>query len=191
MGQRAEASSPWSTGRWRARRPAAAREFVAELFRLKGEFVLQGTDEQAHAAAETCFMAALTVAEGQGALFWQLRAAMSLARLKDIQGRRDDARQRLALVYGQFTEGFETADMLVAKRMLDLLDVATGVVVKHRNYRMAERQQIAYLAVSCVIGSTVARSHRDATRCLRRSPDSAAIGAPYHRERPGRSAPER
>jgi predicted ATPase/DNA-binding winged helix-turn-helix (wHTH) protein len=120
MGQRAEALAMVDRALASAE-ASGGREFVAELFRLKGEFVLQGTDEQAHAVAETCFMAALTVAEGQGALFWQLRAAMSLARLKDIQGRRDDARQRLALVYGQFTEGFETADMLVAKRMLDSL----------------------------------------------------------------------
>ena len=120
MGQRAEALAMVDQALARAE-ANGGQEFVAELFRLKGEFVLQGTDEQAHAAAETCFVAALTVAEGQGALFWQLRAAMSLARLKDTQGRRDDARQGLALVYGQFTEGFDTADMLVAKRMLDSL----------------------------------------------------------------------
>jgi len=120
MGQRAEALAMVDQALATAE-ASGGREFVAELFRLKGEFVLQGAVEPAHAAAETCFVTALTVAEGQGALFWQLRAAMSLARLKDIQGRRDDARQGLALVYGQFTEGFETADMLVAKRMLDSL----------------------------------------------------------------------
>ena len=94
-------------------------EFVAELFRLKGEFLLQGTDEQADAAAEACFVESLIVAEEQSALFWQLRTAMSLARLKQRLGREDDARQDLKLIYRRFTEGFATADLLAAKRMLD------------------------------------------------------------------------
>src|ERR1700722_10716341 len=75
------------------------QEFVAELFRLKGEFLLQATDEQ---AAEACFMESLTVAERQGALFWQLRTAMSLARLRQGLGREDAAREGLALVYRRF-----------------------------------------------------------------------------------------
>jgi predicted ATPase/DNA-binding winged helix-turn-helix (wHTH) protein len=98
-------------------------EFVAELFRLKGEFLLQGTDEQADAAAEACFVESLIVAEEQSALFWQLRTAMSLARLKQRLGREDDARQDLKLIYRRFTEGFATADLLTAKRMLDALSL--------------------------------------------------------------------
>jgi predicted ATPase/DNA-binding winged helix-turn-helix (wHTH) protein len=94
------------------------QEFVAELFRLKGEFLLQATDEQA-AAAEACFVESLAVAEQQGALFWQLRTAMSLTRLQQRLGREDAARQGLASVYRRFTEGFTTADLLAAKRMLD------------------------------------------------------------------------
>jgi len=59
----------------------------------------------------------LIVAEEQSALFWQLRTAMSLARLKQRLGREDDARQDLKLIYRRFTEGFATADLLAAKRL--------------------------------------------------------------------------
>jgi predicted ATPase len=120
MGRRAEALATVDQALARAKANGGP-EFVAELFRLKGEFFLQGTDEQADAAAEACFVESLTVAEEQSALFWQLRTAMSLARLKERLGREDDARQGLALVYGRFTEGFATADLLAAKRMLDSL----------------------------------------------------------------------
>jgi predicted ATPase/DNA-binding winged helix-turn-helix (wHTH) protein len=120
MGRRAEALATVDQALARAK-ANGGQEFVAELFRLKGEFLLQGTDEQADAAAEACFVESLTVAEEQSALFWQLRTAMSLARLKQRLGREDDARQGLALVYGRFTEGFATADLLASKRMLDSL----------------------------------------------------------------------
>jgi predicted ATPase len=122
MGRRAEALAMVDHALARAK-ANGGQEFVAELFRLKGEFLLQGTDEQADAAAEGCFVESLTVAEEQSALFWQLRTAMSLARLKERLGREDDARQGLALVYRRFTEGFATADLLAAKRMLDSLSL--------------------------------------------------------------------
>jgi predicted ATPase/DNA-binding winged helix-turn-helix (wHTH) protein len=122
MGRRAEALAMVDHALARAK-ANGGQEFVAELFRLKGEFFLQGTDEQADAAAEACFVESLTVAEEQSALFWQLRTAMSLARLKERLGREDDARQGLALVYRRFTEGFATADLLTAKRMLDALSL--------------------------------------------------------------------
>jgi predicted ATPase len=92
---------------------------VAELRRLKGELLLQSTDEKSTLAAEHCFLAALDVAREQGALFWELRAALSLARLSVRQDRQDAANAILAPVYGRFTEGFATADLKAAKALLD------------------------------------------------------------------------
>jgi predicted ATPase/DNA-binding winged helix-turn-helix (wHTH) protein len=92
---------------------------LAELLRLKGEFLLQEAGDQSISAAEKCFFRALDVARQQGALFWELRSALSLARLRVRQGRPDDARPILAPVYGRFTEGFETADMRAARAMLE------------------------------------------------------------------------
>jgi len=91
---------------------------MAELLRIKGEVLLQTADDQSISAADNCFHEALEVAREQGALFWELRAAMSLARFRMRQDRREDARQTLAPVYGRFTEGFETADLSVAKALL-------------------------------------------------------------------------
>jgi predicted ATPase len=72
-------------------------------------------------AAETCFQQALAVARGQGARWWELRAATSLARLWQQQGKRQEAHDLLAPVYGWFTEGFDTADLQEAKALLDVL----------------------------------------------------------------------
>jgi predicted ATPase len=92
--------------------------FVAELLRVKGEALLQ---QKAVAEAEEAFYEALTVARQQGALLWELRAALSLARLLMNQGRRDEARQLVMPVYDQFTEGFESINLKQAKEMLDAL----------------------------------------------------------------------
>jgi len=97
------------------------RWFVAELLRTKGELQLQELGDQTLSAAECCFSAALEVAREQGALSWELRAALSLARLRVSQDRRDDARQLLAPVYSRFTEGFETPDLRSASSMLQSL----------------------------------------------------------------------
>jgi len=61
------------------------------------------------------------MAREHGALFWELRVALSLARMRLTQDRRDEARQTLSSVYGRFTEGFETIDMREAKALLDAL----------------------------------------------------------------------
>ena len=61
------------------------------------------------------------MARGQQAKSWELRAALSLGRLWQRQGKRDAARQMLAEVYGWFTEGFETADLQEAKALLEEL----------------------------------------------------------------------
>jgi predicted ATPase/DNA-binding winged helix-turn-helix (wHTH) protein len=91
---------------------------VAELLRIKGEILLEKGGDRSETAAEECFAGALDVARQQGALFWELRAALSLARLRGRQGRPDDAKQILAPVYDRFTEGFETADLLAARALL-------------------------------------------------------------------------
>ncbi len=89
------------------------------LYRLKEELLLHATDHGAE--AETCFQQALTVARRQQARSWELRAAMSLARLWQQQSKRAEARQLLAEVYGWFTEGFDTPDLQEARALLDVL----------------------------------------------------------------------
>jgi predicted ATPase len=100
---------------------AGQRWCLAELLRIKGELLLQANEDQSVSAAEGCFYRSSQVAQEQGALFWELRAAMSLARLRGRQNRPDDAQQVLAPVYDRFTEGFDTADLRSARAMLELL----------------------------------------------------------------------
>jgi predicted ATPase len=91
------------------------RWFAAELNRHKGQLLLrQGHSE----AAEELYRNALTIAEEQEAKLWELRAAVSLARLHRDQGRRAEARELLAPVYGWFTEGFGTPDLKEARALL-------------------------------------------------------------------------
>jgi len=94
------------------------RQFAAELNRHKGRLLLrQGHSE----AAEELYRKALSIAQEQEAKLWELRAAASLARLRRDQGRRTEARDLLAPVYGWFTEGFDTPDLKEAKALLDEL----------------------------------------------------------------------
>ena len=92
--------------------------YEAELHRLDGELRLHldAPDEQ---RAEASFRRALEIARRQQAKSWELRAATSLGRLRGEQGRRMEARDLLAPVYGWFTEGFDTADLKDAKAVLD------------------------------------------------------------------------
>ena len=94
------------------------RVHEAELYRLKGELLLQQAVPDAP-QAEACFQKALAVARRQQAKSWELRAAMSLSRLWQQQGKRDDARELLAPIYGWFTEGFDTADLQEARALLE------------------------------------------------------------------------
>jgi predicted ATPase len=96
------------------------RWFEAELYRRKGVVKLSRS-EHGGAEAESSFRQALTVARTQGAKTWELRAATSLARLWRDQGKRADAYDLLAPVYGWFTEGLDTADLKDAKALLDKL----------------------------------------------------------------------
>src|SRR5262249_31130893 len=91
----------------------------AELHRLKGELHLAEADDQD--AAEACFCTATETARRQQSKAWELRATMSLARLWQRRGRRNEARAALAAVYGAFTEGFTTPDLVDAKALLDSL----------------------------------------------------------------------
>jgi predicted ATPase len=94
------------------------RWFEAELYRQRGEALLAPPAPRT-AEAEACFGRALAVAREQGARFWELHAATSLARLWRDQGRRAEAHYLLAPVYGWFTDGFDTADLRNAKVLLD------------------------------------------------------------------------
>jgi predicted ATPase len=96
------------------------QNYTAEVKRLRGELLLlQPMSNQAE--AESCFLQALDIARHQQAKSLELRAATSLARLWKQQGKRDEARQVLGDVYGWFTEGFDTKDLLEAKAFLEEL----------------------------------------------------------------------
>jgi len=90
----------------------------AEVHRIEGEVALLGS-HRAVAKAQECFERALSVARQQQAKSWELRTAMSMARLWRDQGKQYEARELLAPVYGWFTEGFDTRDLKEAKALLD------------------------------------------------------------------------
>jgi predicted ATPase len=93
---------------------------VADIHRTAGEIALMSPEPDA-AKAEAHFERAITIARGQMAKSWELRAAMSLTRLWRDQGERQQARDLLAPIYGWFTEGFDTPDLKEAKALLDEL----------------------------------------------------------------------
>jgi len=94
--------------------------YEAELNRIAGEIARKSPKADA-AKSEAYFERALTVARQQQAKSWELRAAMSLARLWRDQGKGQQARELLAPVYGWFTEGFGTRDLKEAKALLEKL----------------------------------------------------------------------
>lgn len=96
------------------------RYYEAELHRLKGEFLMLGLAPDV-TQAESCFHQAIFIAQNQSAKWWGLRAATSLARLWQSQGKRQEAHDLLAPVYEWFTEGFDTADLKEARALLDEL----------------------------------------------------------------------
>jgi class 3 adenylate cyclase/predicted ATPase len=99
---------------------AKERWCEAEVNRIAGEIALLSPEPDV-AKAEAYFERALAVAREQQAKSWELRAAMSMARLWRDQGKRDEARDLLAPVYGWFIEGFDTLDLKEAKALLDAL----------------------------------------------------------------------
>ena len=95
------------------------RVAVAEIWRIKGELLLKAAAPSAQAEAESCYHQAIRIARQQGTKSWELRAATSLARLWQQQGKTGEGRQVLAEIYGWFTEGFDTADLKDAKALLE------------------------------------------------------------------------
>ena len=93
----------------------------AELHRVKGELLLLADAANAF-MAEVSFLKAIEVAQSQEAKAWELRAATSLARLWQRQDKQAEAHELLAGVYGWFTEGFDTADLVAARKLLDGMD---------------------------------------------------------------------
>jgi predicted ATPase len=92
----------------------------AWLYCIQGTLLLQRHPVDAP-QAETCFQQALAIARRQQAKSWELRAAMSLARLWQHQGKPGEAHRLLAETYGWFTEGFDTVDLQEAKALLEEL----------------------------------------------------------------------
>jgi len=96
------------------------RQYEAETHRLRGELLLK-QDHSNVAEAQPCFQRAVEIARNQSAKSLELRATMSLARLLNGQGKRDEARAMLAEIYNWFSEGFDTADLKDARALLDEL----------------------------------------------------------------------
>jgi len=103
-----------------------ARPNEADLHRLKGELLLACRDAPDEAQAEQCFRRAIELGRAGEQKRWELRAAMSLARLWQAQGRRVEARDLLAPVYGWFSEGFDTPDLAAARALLG--ELGAGVL---------------------------------------------------------------
>src|SRR5262249_55368213 len=97
---------------------------TSELLRVHAELVLWHTANDAAANAEASLRYSLTIAKEQGAQSWELRAATSLARLWQRQGRTSDAYELLIGAYAKFTEGFSTGDLVLARSLLDSLKPA-------------------------------------------------------------------
>lgn len=95
------------------------RCYEAEMRRFKGGLLLMKGESEAK--VEDCFHQAIEIARRQQAKSWELRATMSLARLWQKQGKKKEARKRLAEIYDWFTEGFDTPDLKDAKALLEEL----------------------------------------------------------------------
>jgi predicted ATPase/DNA-binding winged helix-turn-helix (wHTH) protein len=93
--------------------------YRAELLRMKGDLMLRQSRIGRAVEAEDCFRTATEIAREQGALLWELRTALSLARLRVSQGRLDEARQLLAPVHDRFTEGLDTPALRASRALLD------------------------------------------------------------------------
>jgi predicted ATPase len=103
-----------------------ARWYMPEQLRVKGELLQLSGAANAAAEADGCYAQSQALARRQGALSWELRAATSLARLRQRQGRTAEAIDVLQPVYARFTEGFHTADLLAASSLLGTLRGAAG-----------------------------------------------------------------
>jgi predicted ATPase len=89
---------------------------LSELLRIKSQILAAQYDRE---SAMNCLTEAIAVARAQSALAWELRSTMVLARLLSEDGQRDQARHALALIYDRFTEGFDTADLKLARAIIE------------------------------------------------------------------------
>lgn len=101
------------------------RVFEADIYRLKGEFLLSNRSHQNEAKAETALQDAIQVARQQNAKTFELRAALDLAQLWNQQGNIAEAKALLTPVYNQFTEGFDFSDLKQTQQLLETLAVTT------------------------------------------------------------------
>jgi predicted ATPase len=103
---------------WRDTRKSGLRWYDAELQRLKGELILSRGRTTGNAEAANCFRRAIAIARSQGALLYELRAAMSLVRLSDGRRNKGNALAALQRAYAGFTEGLHTPDLRAAAEYL-------------------------------------------------------------------------
>ena len=101
------------------------RHNEAELHRVKGELILRGSGVEAppgvQTEAEECFRKSIEIARQQEARSFELKAVISLSRLWKQQGKKAEARQAMAEIYGWFSEGFDTKDLIDAKLLIEQL----------------------------------------------------------------------
>ena len=123
MGRWGSPRRGWPAGRGagNSRQNRGALEGGGAASAQGGAAAAAGSQLKKHAEAEACFQQALDIARHQQAKSLELRAAMSLGRLWQRQGKRTEAYELLAPVYGWFTEGFDTADLQEAKALLEAL----------------------------------------------------------------------
>jgi predicted ATPase len=99
------------------------RWHLPELLRIKSEVLPRQAAAWHSQVADDCFGQAAEIAREQGALFWELRIALSLARLRMSQCLDDETKQILMPVYERFTDGYETIDLRTARAMLDAISI--------------------------------------------------------------------
>jgi predicted ATPase len=92
---------------------------IPELLRIKGEALFRKAANHSVGLAADCFRQGIQMARCQGALLWELRVALSFARLRLTQGRDDEAKRLLSSVHDRFTEGFETPHLRAAKALIE------------------------------------------------------------------------
>jgi len=126
-GQFADAEAVLEEARATVARQDDRTHDAMDVYHMKGELLLAQGDERAEEAGRN-FAHAIDIARRQGAKSWELRATISLARLMRHQGKRAEARQRLAAIYGWFTEGFDSPDMQAAKATLQELEAVSRPV---------------------------------------------------------------
>jgi predicted ATPase len=104
--------------------------YVPELLRVKAEVLLEARVNESLSIAEQCLRDGIDMARRQGAMFWELRCAMSMARLKLKQSLPKEAQKILAPVYHKFTEGLDTADLQASRTMLNQLSQSLRTVTQ-------------------------------------------------------------